>query len=160
MSRPVGLCLGVSLLVPAAILTLPAHAECGQDTDWPEWPCYDAGAPSQEEQRKVWAKYYELKGQEWMESKKQEMLQAIQNRTLQQWVLYESTPNDHANFNVYYYYYLNGQAPSINDPKATSSLTVNTGWETGPIGWVTVIALGAAVSGAAIFMFRKSRKVS
>jgi len=90
----------------------PAYAECIFDEDWPDKPCLDTPPYSEEYLRQVWQQYYEYKGKEWMESKKAEMDMAIQNGTLREWVEEtQSSPNNFANYNVWYYYHLNGEAP-------------------------------------------------
>jgi hypothetical protein len=39
-----------------------------------------------QEQVDYWSKYYDYKGEQFMESKKQEMNQSIQNDNLQEWI--------------------------------------------------------------------------
>lgn len=94
--------------------------ECADDKDWPDMtkPCPLYGAESDAELRERWDKYYELKGQDWMQSKKVEMDQAIRNGTFTEWIRY-APDNSHANRNVYFYYRLNNQAPlMVIDPQS------------------------------------------
>jgi hypothetical protein len=55
-----------------------------------------------------WAEYYEIKGSEWMETRKQEMLNAIENGTLDEWIDLDPTMAHH---NVYTYYFVKGEIP-------------------------------------------------
>ena len=89
------------------------YAPCMTDEDWPDAPCYadPDHHPTKEELRKAWSGYYQFKGKEWMESKKVEMDLAIKNGTLRAWVYPENESGTSPNSNVWYYYYLNGQAP-------------------------------------------------
>ena len=84
---------------------------CPQNEDWPDRPCYathqDFGI---EKERGDWEQYYDFKGSEWMELKKQEMSQAIQNDELIEWI--GLTPETQAHRNVYEYYFLFGEAPN------------------------------------------------
>lgn len=102
-----------AMAVTAITVTLgqPAYAACIQDEDWPDKPCLDTPPYSKEYLLQVWQQYYEYKGKEWMEAKKAEMDMAIQNGSLREWVETQSSPNNFANYNVWYYYNLNGEAP-------------------------------------------------
>ena len=137
---------------------MSTFAECGPDYDWPERPCYDVGTPSQDEVRTAWAKYYDYKGKEWMENKKAEMDQAITDGTLQEWILNQSEPNNSANYNVYYYYHLNGQAPSVELIDSGTSV-VSTQWEMSTAGWATLVGIGIAAVAGITIIFVKSRRV-
>lgn len=97
----------------------PAYASCIQDEDWPGKPCLDMPPYSEDYIRQVWSQYHEYKGGEWMEAKKSEMDLSIQNDTLRQWVETRSAPNNFANYNVWYYYYVNGAAPNAYGPQPT-----------------------------------------
>ena len=155
---PTAIMIFASALVIASI-SKPVYAECGPNIDWPEAPCFDVGSPSIEEQRQAWAKYYEFKGREWMEMKKAEMDMAIADGTLRDWVLYQGEPDNSANRNVYHYYYLNDQAPALNDRAAGNDPTiVNTNWQVSIEGWATVVGLGSAGLVAIFFVFRKARQ--
>lgn len=97
------------LLVPA-IMNNPVKAGCAisSDSDWPSAPCYGCPGciPSKEVQREQWNPYYQYKGASWMEMMKTQMIEAMKNGTIEDWV----TGND-SNYNVWRYYYLNDQAP-------------------------------------------------
>lgn len=86
-------------------------AFCSTNENWPDAPCYGCPGcyPGLEQEKIDWQPYYDFKGSEWMDSKKQEMIQAIQNDTLDEWL--ELTPNTLANHNVLNYYFLLGEAP-------------------------------------------------
>ena len=84
-----------------------SDAMCVRNQDWPAAPCYGCPGcvPSLEKQRSDWGPYYNYKGAEFMEQKKLEMLDAIENNHLDEWL--GSGPRDQ-NSNVYHYYELHG----------------------------------------------------
>ena len=140
----------------AGIVLQPAYADCSRDNDWPEKPCLDAGPYSEEYLKATWEEYYEYKGQVWMEAKKAEMDQAIKDGTLNEWVETRSAPDNFANYNVYFYYFLNGQAPAINNSSNEPAV-----WNSFSIEWVLAV-VGIAVGGTAaiIFVLKKAKLVS
>ena len=76
------------ILLFAMLVLLPlqlVYAPPSYNPDWQSYP-YCPGGCSNEYLKTEWAKYYDIKGSEWMEQKKIEMLFAIDNRTLEQWV--------------------------------------------------------------------------
>jgi hypothetical protein len=88
------------------------------------------------------------------------MDQAIRDGTLNEWVEYRSAPDNFANYNVYFYYFLNDEAPDIND---FSNSVMNDReraayWFGLPLGWVLATA-GVAVAGTAaiIFVLKKAK---
>lgn len=88
-----------------------AFGWCPQNEDWPDRPCYAAHQDfGIEKERGDWKPYHDFKGSEWMELKKQEMSQAIQNDELIEWI--GLTPETQAHRNVYEYYFLFGEAPN------------------------------------------------
>ncbi len=97
------------LLVPM-VMNNSVKAGCleNANADWPSAPCYGCPGciPSKEKQREEWNPYYQYKGAVWMEMMKAQMIGAMKNGTLEDWV----TGND-SNYNVWRYYYLNDQAP-------------------------------------------------
>jgi len=106
--------LSSSLLFPT-LFGSSVFASCIQDNDWPEKPCLDTPPYSESELKQIWDQYFQMKGKDWMEMKKAEMDAAIKDGTLKQWVEYGGSESQNfANFNVYFYYYLNGQTPDIN----------------------------------------------
>jgi len=125
--------LGIAALAPMQL----AHASCILDNDWPEKPCLDTPPYSESYLKSVWEEYYNCKGGEWMETKKAEMDQAIKDGTLREWVEYSSEPINFANYNVYSYYHMNGQAP---DAYAGASIDTNykpviSYWYVSRAGW-------------------------
>jgi hypothetical protein len=82
--------------------------------DWPDYPCGPVEL-SPEKQRDLWQGYYQFKGQEWMESKKQEMSSALKNGTLAEW-----SSISWANQNVRTYYTMNNEFPSMIEGYVTS----------------------------------------
>jgi hypothetical protein len=144
----------------AGIILQPAYAACIRENDWPEKPCLDTPPYAKEDLKATWQRYYEYKGQDWMEMKKAEMDQAIRDRTLNEWVEYRSAPDNFANYNVYFYYFLNDEAPDIND---FSNSFMNDReraayWFGLPLGWV-LATVGIAVVGttAIIFVLKKAK---
>lgn len=93
-----------------------SHAICSQDLDFPTKPCDDYGIPFTE-LRDGWNQYAEHKGEAWMEIKKIELDQAIASDNLENWITsgYNTT-----NHNIWYYYYLNDQAPHYLDGRYIS----------------------------------------
>lgn len=104
--------LSVVLSLGTLFTILDAFGWCPQNEDWPDRPCYAAYQDfGIEKERSDWEPYYDFKGPQWMESKKQEMIQAIQNDTLSDWI--ESTPETQAHHNVHEYYFLFGEVPNF-----------------------------------------------
>ncbi len=101
------------IFVSSAMVAPNVFAWCPQNEDWSDRPCY---TPYQsfgiEKERSDWAPYYDFKGSEWMESKKQEMTQAIQNDTLSVWI--KLTSETQAHRNVHEYYFIFGEVPNLN----------------------------------------------
>ncbi len=78
------------------------EGSCVRDTDWPT-PCFDQGIlPDEKEFREIWHGYYEHKGSAFMELKKTEMFQAVENEKFKEWVYDETNPFVH--YNIYSYY--------------------------------------------------------
>ncbi len=134
----------------------PVYADCAQDNDWTDKPCLDTPPYQRADLKEAWEPYYEYKGAAWMEMKKAEMDQAIDDGRLEDWVEYRSEPNNFANYNVYFYYYLNDQAPEINNAGRiiaddSASLSYSATW--------LIATIGIAVSGTAaiLFVFKKLR---
>lgn len=73
-------------------------SQCLYNDDWPDAPCFDMGPASHQKFHDAWAPYYEYKGTEWMESKKIELNQALDNGIIEEWV------EEIENYNVYRYY--------------------------------------------------------
>ncbi|MDH5463481.1 MAG: hypothetical protein OEW49_04150 [Nitrosopumilus sp.] len=99
--------------VPFTMSMTDAFEWCSENKDWPDAPCYvPYQSTSESFEYKVkedWASYYDYKGEFWMEQKRYEMEQAIQNNALDKWLdLAESHRN------VHHYYYLQGDAPDLN----------------------------------------------
>lgn len=75
--------------------------------DWQAAPYCPGGCPL-DYLKQSWAEYYDMKGSEWMETKKQEMLSAIKNGTLDEWIDLDPTMAHH---NVHTYYFVKGEIP-------------------------------------------------
>ena len=88
-----------------------AYAPPSVNPDWQEYP-YCPGGCSTEYLKTEWAKYQDIKGAEWMEQKKQEMLSAYQNGTLDEWI---ESDQSKANQNVFTYYFIAGDIPNQDE---------------------------------------------
>ncbi len=91
------------LLIIAIMTVLPlilpqGFSQCIYNDDWPDAPCFDTGPVSHMEFNKAWAPYHEHKGAEWMESKRIQLHQAIEQGIVEKWV------KKLENHNVYQYY--------------------------------------------------------
>jgi hypothetical protein len=99
----------ILLLIPI-VINNPVKAGCliNSNSDWPSAPCYgDPGyQPSKQKQREEWNPYYQYKGAAWMIMMKTQLISAMRNGTIEDWV----TDND-SHYDVWRYYYLNDQAP-------------------------------------------------
>lgn len=86
---------------------------CMPNSDWSNAPCYARPGlnVTKEQMQKDWAGYYAYKGAQWMEMKRTEMTNETTNGLLKAWVC--AGPS---NYDVWQYYYLNGQAQSIAWP--------------------------------------------
>jgi len=80
---------------------LHAAAMCAYNEDWPQAPCLDTPPYTIEEQKQAWSPYYNYKGSAWMEEKKSEMINALDNGNFWQWV---DQPDDYSHWNVYEYF--------------------------------------------------------
>jgi len=98
----------VVFLILIGIVTFTQHsfASCIYNEDWPDAPCFDMGPVSHLEFYNAWAPYYDYKGSEWMENKRIEMNQALENKIIEEWV------KDLANHNAYQYYLSRNEIPS------------------------------------------------
>lgn len=96
-------CLVIFLILIGLVgLTVSyAHASCVENTDWPQHPCLDTPPYSLEEQKQAIGRYYDYKGSEWMEEKKSEMIQSLENEAFREWV---DIVDDYSHWNVYDYY--------------------------------------------------------
>ena len=96
-----------SLVIPTAF------GWCPQNEDWPDAPCYapyqDTSESFQDKIKEDWAKYYDYKGEYWMEQKRYDMEYALQTNSLYKWIDLAKS-----NQNVHQYYYLQGKAPDLN----------------------------------------------
>lgn len=102
----------LSLFLPATLHG--ADAGCGGfNSDWTGAPCYAIPGfhPTKEQMRKDWSGYYQYKGAQWMEAKKMEMANYTSSNLLKAW-----TCANQSNYNVWWYYYLNSQAPQVAWP--------------------------------------------
>ncbi|MBI4894481.1 MAG: hypothetical protein HY833_01985 [Candidatus Aenigmarchaeota archaeon] len=111
-------------------------AACVESPDWPGRPCYDTSPfPPFGEQKAAWQGYYEYKGAVWMGIKKLEMDESIKAGEVSAW----ASESD-GNFNVWRYYYLNGQAPSLQ----TGNYKYNV-WDSPYFQAAVVVSAAAAI---------------
>jgi len=90
------------VFVGGFVTTIPnVFAACVVNDDWPQKPCLDTPPYSLEDQKQAIGPYYDYKGSEWMEEKKSEMIQALENGNFREWV---DAPDDYSHWNVYDYY--------------------------------------------------------
>ncbi|MCV0367679.1 MAG: hypothetical protein K5798_10520 [Nitrosopumilus sp.] len=90
-----------------------SFADCRIDNDWSNKPCLDMPPYPKSELLQIWGEYYSIKGMEWMENKKSEMDYAIQKGIFEEWLAYGTKSGNFQNHNVYVYYFLHGDAPTI-----------------------------------------------
>ena len=81
-----------SLVIPQGF------SQCIYNEDWYDAPCFDTGPVSHFEFYMAWGPYYDHKGSEWMETKRIELHQAIEQGSIEEWV------KKIENHNVYQYY--------------------------------------------------------
>ena len=105
----------ILLVAILPLYVIDIFASCIDNRDWALAPCY-APEPSFSMIKRDWSDYYSYKGEDWMETKKSDMLNAYQNGTLDKWL--EDGPPDQ-NQNVYFYYYLNDQIPNSDGKYAS-----------------------------------------
>lgn len=142
------------------------HALCVYDNDWPTKPCGDLienGTLAYDE-KKEWQRYYEMKGKEWMEAKKAEMIEADKLRLLKEWIEYGQKSNNFANANVWKYYSLHGESPAIqpyNEGKITPNYfaPIIKYYYASPMILAIIIA-SASIGGIVIFRKIKQEKKS
>ena len=100
----------ISIMIVSVIFSNnPVFAECAVNTDWPDAPCMDLIVNGHYPQDLVdkWARYYDYKGAQFMETKKMELDKAVREDRLMGWVN-ESIQNH----DVWQYYYFSGQVPN------------------------------------------------
>ncbi|MGI0009022.1 MAG: hypothetical protein ACRD92_05325 [Nitrosopumilaceae archaeon] len=89
-------------------VAINVQALCVPSDDWPGMPCVGPqGKPNLEKWKQAWNEYYQYKGKDWMEMKKSEMDKVITEGNLKEW-----TGLGETNYNVWYYYWINDQAPN------------------------------------------------
>jgi hypothetical protein len=97
---------GFTVVVPLV------SAQCLVNEDWFDVPCLDEIINGKYNQDDVdrWAEYFQYKGTVFMEEKRSELEQAIQDDTLQNWI-----DQSDQNKNVYEYYFFSGRAPNTGE---------------------------------------------
>ncbi|MCV0391992.1 MAG: hypothetical protein K5790_01720 [Nitrosopumilus sp.] len=90
--------IGIIFAGVFTIITPIVYAQCIYNDDWPDAPCFDTGPVSHLDFNKAWAPYYDHKGSEWMETKRIELHQVLEQGTIEEWV------EKLENHNVYQYY--------------------------------------------------------
>lgn len=93
----------LSTLLPVTDIFAPPSPN-----EWSSAP-YCPGGCSLDYLKQKWSEYYDYKGKEWMELKKQEMLSSMNNGTLNDWLNVDPTS---AHYNVHNYYFYKGEIPN------------------------------------------------
>ena len=93
----------LSILFPLSNVFAPPSPN-----EWPAAP-YCPGGCSIDYLKEKWPEYYDYKGSEWMETRKQEMLNAMSNGTLNEWLNVDPMG---AHYNVRSYYFYKGEIPN------------------------------------------------
>ena len=106
----------VIIFIIAGFLASPfvmpeSFALCVVNEDWSQAPCLDVimNGCYDSEDVKMWMDYYDYKGESLMESKRIEMINAIEENRLQEW-----KSQSHENSDVWQYYHLKGEVPGIS----------------------------------------------
>lgn len=155
----VGVILAMSSAAITSTLGQYTNADCVRDEDWPDKPCLDEPPYSEEYLRQIWQQYYEYKGKGWMEAKKVEMDMSIQNDSLKEWIDTRTSETNFANNNVWFYYYLNGQAPYPYVQTDRLIERVEQPQNQAISSAASIIGIGAAIAGVVAFLtLRKKRK--
>ena len=144
-----------------------SFAMCAVNEDWPDAPCMDMIMNGQYPQEQVdrWSDYYDYKGEQFMDAKKAEMNQAIQDDILQEWV-----DESIQNYNVWTYYHFSGDAPSIpfyhtagfelitRDKMPLQNLVSihNPFWHN-PQEWIVAGIIGSVIAISTIVIWRKRK---
>lgn len=154
----------------AGIITMipQGFAMCAANEDWPEAPCMDMIGNGHYPQGQVdrWSNYYDYKGEKFMEAKKAEMKQNIQDDTLRQWID-ESVQN----YNVWTYYYFSGEAPSSYPYHPAAFELISRGemplqnlisahnpfWHD-PVAWLVAGIIGSAVGIPVIMIWMRKKR--
>ena len=155
----------IFLILFSVFIIDASFAMCAVNDDWPDAPCMDMieNGHYPQEQVDYWSKYYDYKGEQFMESKKQEMNQSIQNDNLQEWI-----DESIQNHNIWTYYYFSGQAPSsylyhdaafelINrdDVPLQNMVSVHNPFWYDPESWLVTGIIGIVVTIPVIVLWRK-----
>ena len=137
-----------------------SFAMCAQDKDWPNGTCFDVRPVLKSEYQQKMAEYYEYKGAEWMEMKKTEMLQAIDNGTFVEW-LDNNESGYYTNWNVMHYYHSIGEVSypdGYNFPLASgysSMASVDNYWYVPSLSWVLIGGVTAGISTITVFVIKR-----
>jgi len=102
----------IGIIFSGGFVIVNVYADCNINSDWSDAPCIDQIINNKLPQYQVdqWTDYYDYKGNKFMESKKQEMNNAINSDQLLEWIDISIQ-----NQNVWQYYYFSGQAPNPNE---------------------------------------------
>jgi len=122
-----GLAFAGFIIAPLTISQ--GFALCMINEDWQDAPCWGLRCTGNEPActdpnwwKERWVPYYDHKGKDWMESKKQELLSAIKSKSLASWLAL--TVNG-TNTNVHDYYYYMGEVPNRYGVKVNQAFA---GW--------------------------------
>lgn len=108
--------------------TEAAYAWCIPSSDWPDRPCYAPYFGLHLEQEKLdFEPYYDHKGKQWMDTKLQQLQNSVQNNSLDLWL---SQSEEETNYNVYTYYFLQGEVPNRYGYSFEEALKFEKAWNT------------------------------
>lgn len=142
-------------------------AMCVINEDWSDAPCMDMiiNGHYPQEQVDQWSEYYDHKGEQFMETKKAEMTQAIQDDILQEWV-----DKSIQNHNVWTYYHFSGNAPGIENYHAAgfelitrentpmqNLISVHNPFWYDPEAWIVTGIIGSVVAVSIVIVWRKRK---
>ena len=93
-----------------------AYALCLIDSDWPDAPCYGRPSdnPGMDQIKKDWEGYYHYKGEKWMKEQKEILMSFANQGKLSSYLDHKSEFYTDSNYNVWKYYYLQGEVPQAN----------------------------------------------
>ena len=122
----------VWIIIPLVLLmiigTQKALATCVEDEDWPDKPCYMVQGEffTLKEKQAGWLEYYQYKGNDWLVKKDIEMQNAIESKTLKQWIHQNPKPINHQNennenYNYWFLQYIYHQTPHYENGKYVSN---------------------------------------
>lgn len=108
--------IGFTGIAITPIVIYEVSALCLIDSDWPDAPCYGRTSdnPEIDQIKKDWEGYYQYKGEKWMNEQKAILMDFVSHGNLLSYLDHKSEFYTDSNYNVWKYYYLQGQVPQTN----------------------------------------------